>query len=219
MWRSGLGVTANGALVYVGGPGLDIVDLANILVKAGAVRAMELDINTDWVNYSIYQPSTPTGAATATNGTLVVARHDWRTGPLLRVLVGPRLHHDVGGQPEPRLTLCTTRSATPNRSSSSAAPPTSLGRSSTSWPSSDAAPWFSPGATRRRWKEPPARSAARLPMWQPLASMQPSTDDVDKTVPLCFEAASEPVDLVIMAVGELGLQETDEVRSAAESRR
>ena len=72
VWRSGLGVTANGALVYVGGPGLDIVDLANILVKAGAVRAMELDINTDWVNYSIYQPSTPAGAAGPTNGTLLL---------------------------------------------------------------------------------------------------------------------------------------------------
>ena len=39
VWRSGLGVTANGALVYVGGPGLNIVDLANILVRAGAVRS------------------------------------------------------------------------------------------------------------------------------------------------------------------------------------
>ena len=38
-----------------------------------------------------------------------------------------------------------------------------------------------------------------------------SIDDVDKTVRLCFEAANEPVDLVIMAVGELGVQETDEV--------
>jgi hypothetical protein len=72
VWRSGLGVTANGALVYVGGPGLDIVDLANILVRAGAVRAMELDINTDWVNYSIYTPSTPTGQANAANGNLLL---------------------------------------------------------------------------------------------------------------------------------------------------
>jgi hypothetical protein len=72
VWRSGLGVTADGALVYVGGPGLDIVDLANILVRAGAVRAMELDINTDWVNYSIYQPSSPTGQANAANGTLLL---------------------------------------------------------------------------------------------------------------------------------------------------
>jgi hypothetical protein len=68
VWRSGLGVTANGALVYVGGPGLDIADLANVLVRAGAVRAMELDINTDWVNFSTYKPATPTGAASAANG-------------------------------------------------------------------------------------------------------------------------------------------------------
>jgi hypothetical protein len=69
VWRSGLGVAANGALIYVGGPGLDILDLANILQRAGAVRAMELDINTDWVNFSSYQPSTPAGSATPTNGT------------------------------------------------------------------------------------------------------------------------------------------------------
>ncbi len=69
VWRSGLGVTAGGALVYVGGPGLNIADLANILVRAGAVRGMELDINTDWVNYSTYQPSTAAGTADATNGT------------------------------------------------------------------------------------------------------------------------------------------------------
>jgi len=69
VWRSGLGVTADGALVYVGGPGLNITDLANILVRAGAVRAMELDINTDWVNFSSYQPATATGPASPTNGT------------------------------------------------------------------------------------------------------------------------------------------------------
>jgi Phosphodiester glycosidase len=69
VWRSGLGVTADGALVYVGGPGLNITDLANILVRAGAVRAMELDINTDWVNFSTYQPATPTGLASPANGT------------------------------------------------------------------------------------------------------------------------------------------------------
>jgi decaprenylphospho-beta-D-erythro-pentofuranosid-2-ulose 2-reductase len=37
-----------------------------------------------------------------------------------------------------------------------------------------------------------------------------SIDDVDKTIRLCFEAANEQVDLVIVAVGELGVQETDE---------
>ena len=35
-------------------------------------------------------------------------------------------------------------------------------------------------------------------------------DDVDKTVMRCFEAAAEAVDLVIVAVGELGHQEVDE---------
>ena len=69
VWRSGVGVTADGALVYVGGPGLNITTLADILARAGAVRAMELDINTDWVNLATYDPRTANGAATAANGT------------------------------------------------------------------------------------------------------------------------------------------------------
>lgn len=72
VYRSGLGVTASGALVYVGGPGLNITDLADILVRAGATRAMELDINTDWVNYSYYSPTTPYAAATPDNGTMLL---------------------------------------------------------------------------------------------------------------------------------------------------
>lgn len=68
VWRSGVGVTADGALVYVGGPGLNITDLANLLARAGAVRAMELDINTDWVNFSSYSPASPNGSAMPANG-------------------------------------------------------------------------------------------------------------------------------------------------------
>ncbi len=60
VWRSGMGVTANGALVYAGGPALTIGSLADVLIRAGAVRAMELDINTDWVQYSTF--SAPLGA-------------------------------------------------------------------------------------------------------------------------------------------------------------
>jgi hypothetical protein len=73
VWRSALGITANGALLYVGGPGLDIYNLANIMVHAGAVRAMELDINTDWVNFSTYQPATADGPASGANGTEMLA--------------------------------------------------------------------------------------------------------------------------------------------------
>jgi hypothetical protein len=69
VWRSGVGITADGALVYAGGPGLNITTLADILARAGAVRAMELDINTDWVNLATYDPRAPHGAATAANGT------------------------------------------------------------------------------------------------------------------------------------------------------
>jgi len=68
VWRSGLGVTATGALVYVGGSGLSIVDLANVLARAGAVRAMEMDINTAWVNFTSFDP--PAGQpASAADGT------------------------------------------------------------------------------------------------------------------------------------------------------
>ena len=54
VWRSGVGVTSDGAVVWVGGPALSIVDLAQTLVRAGAVRAMQLDINQEWVQFNTY---------------------------------------------------------------------------------------------------------------------------------------------------------------------
>ncbi len=78
VWRSGLGVTSDGALVYVGGSGLSIVDLANLLARAGAVRAMEMDINTDWVNFTSFAPA-PGQPASAANGTLLT--YDEATSP------------------------------------------------------------------------------------------------------------------------------------------
>jgi len=65
--RSGVGVTKDGALVYVGGPDLDAVDLAHLLVRAGAVRAMELDINSQWVNFATFDPANRHGLATLGN--------------------------------------------------------------------------------------------------------------------------------------------------------
>ncbi len=54
IWRSGVGVTRNGALLYVAGPGLSLRDLANIFVLARAYRAMELNVGADWVQFSTF---------------------------------------------------------------------------------------------------------------------------------------------------------------------
>jgi hypothetical protein len=65
--RSALGVTKNGALVYVEGP-MNIVDLAEILVRAGAIRAMPLDMNPFWTVFATYSPQSSNGLASPANG-------------------------------------------------------------------------------------------------------------------------------------------------------
>jgi hypothetical protein len=57
VWRSGVGVTKEGLLVYCAGPALTVPELAHGLLAAGAVRAMELDINTQFVDAYLYRPS------------------------------------------------------------------------------------------------------------------------------------------------------------------
>ncbi len=59
--RSGIGITANGQLVWAAGEQLLPADLAAALIAAGAVRAIELDINPDWVAGYLYvhHPSGP----------------------------------------------------------------------------------------------------------------------------------------------------------------
>jgi hypothetical protein len=68
VWRSGVGVTADGALIYAGGPSLSVLALARTLQAAGAVRAMELDINTDWVSAFTFVPSDPANPSSPTMG-------------------------------------------------------------------------------------------------------------------------------------------------------
>ncbi len=53
-WRSGLGVTAKGNLVYAVGNSLTPTTLAAALKAAGAVNAMQLDINPYWVRFDIF---------------------------------------------------------------------------------------------------------------------------------------------------------------------
>ncbi len=52
--RSGLGITANGQLVWAAGEHLSPSALAAALINAGAVRAIELDINPAWVAGYLY---------------------------------------------------------------------------------------------------------------------------------------------------------------------
>jgi hypothetical protein len=48
VWRTGIGIDRRGNLIFVAAPGQTVVSLAQILRHAGAVRAMELDINPEW---------------------------------------------------------------------------------------------------------------------------------------------------------------------------
>jgi hypothetical protein len=66
VWRSGVGVTADGNIVFAMGPTLSVQTLAEILQRAGAVRAMELDINQDWVSFMSYDPTTNPDSPTPT---------------------------------------------------------------------------------------------------------------------------------------------------------
>jgi hypothetical protein len=59
VWRSGIGQLPSGALVYAAGPALSVMSLAKTLQAAGAVRAMELDINHDWVTGYLFSSPDP----------------------------------------------------------------------------------------------------------------------------------------------------------------
>jgi hypothetical protein len=68
--RSALGVTADGHLIWAGGEHLTASGLANVLLGAQVVRAVELDINPEWVAAYVY-------------------RHRGERGPLAPVSVVP----------------------------------------------------------------------------------------------------------------------------------
>ena len=74
-WRSGLGVTADGALVYVAGPQLIPVQVADLLARAGAVRGMELDINPSWPVFASFKPTGSNALAAPANGTSLIDTH------------------------------------------------------------------------------------------------------------------------------------------------
>jgi hypothetical protein len=55
VWRSGLGIDKHGNLIYAAANYQTVESLAKILQRAGAVRAMELDINEDWTSFISYR--------------------------------------------------------------------------------------------------------------------------------------------------------------------
>jgi hypothetical protein len=55
VWRTGLGIDKHGNLIYVAASYQTVISLADILIHAGAVRAMELDINPEWYTLITYR--------------------------------------------------------------------------------------------------------------------------------------------------------------------
>ena len=64
VWRSGVGITQDGRIIFVYGDALTVRTLADLLKRAGCVTAMELDINPDWMSFMYYlaknHPANPT---------------------------------------------------------------------------------------------------------------------------------------------------------------
>ena len=54
VWRSAVGIDRQGNLIYAAANDQTVASLAAIMIRAGAVRAMELDINTYWTSFITY---------------------------------------------------------------------------------------------------------------------------------------------------------------------
>jgi Phosphodiester glycosidase len=54
VWRTGAGIDRHGNLIYAAADYQTVVTLARILQRAGAVRAMQLDINPEWPTLITY---------------------------------------------------------------------------------------------------------------------------------------------------------------------
>ncbi|WP_249021175.1 phosphodiester glycosidase family protein [Conexibacter sp. S30A1] len=63
VWRSAAGITRNGDLIYAAGDYQTVASLAQIMIHAGAVRAMQLDINAEWPSFITYTGPNAAGPA------------------------------------------------------------------------------------------------------------------------------------------------------------
>jgi Phosphodiester glycosidase len=57
VWRTGAGIDRRGNLIYAAADSQTVITLARILQRAGAVRAMQLDINPEWPTLITYTHS------------------------------------------------------------------------------------------------------------------------------------------------------------------
>lgn len=55
VWRTGVGIDRRGNLIYAAADYQTVTTLAHILKRAGAVRAMQFDINPEWPSLITYQ--------------------------------------------------------------------------------------------------------------------------------------------------------------------
>lgn len=55
VWRSAVGIDRHGNLIYAAAPAQTVGSLAQVMIHAGAVRAMELDINAYWPSFITYR--------------------------------------------------------------------------------------------------------------------------------------------------------------------
>jgi phosphodiester glycosidase len=55
VWRTGIGIDRRGNLIYAAADYQTVTTLAEILKRAGAVRAMQLDINPEWPTLNTYR--------------------------------------------------------------------------------------------------------------------------------------------------------------------
>lgn len=53
-WRSGIGITRHGNLLFAAGNNLNPLTLAQALAAAGATDAIQLDINPHWVRFNVF---------------------------------------------------------------------------------------------------------------------------------------------------------------------
>ncbi|MBV9472117.1 MAG: phosphodiester glycosidase family protein [Solirubrobacterales bacterium] len=63
VWRSAVGIDSHGNLIFAAANDQTVRSLGQIMIRAGAVRAMELDINSYWTSFITYRHPDALGAA------------------------------------------------------------------------------------------------------------------------------------------------------------